>query len=530
MTALLQDLASRQAERNPERTALVLGGERMTYGELEATSNRLARVLHGSGCRRGDRVHLLMPKSPMAIAAIQAVLKVDAIYVPLDPAGPLPRLARIIDACGDRWILAAGPVDDLLDGLFEQPGFAAQHAVGRLDDSTAGGSHYRPAFTIADLDAYPADRPGCANGAEDAAHLLFTSGSTGVPKGVIVTHGSVLAFITWATRYFQFSSSDRISGHPPLHFDLSTFDIFATLGVGAELHLVPADLSLLPHQLARFIREHELTQWFSVPSVLNYMAKFDAVRQDDFPTVRRLLWCGEVFPTSALIYWMRRLPHVAFTNLYGPTETTIASSYYTVPSCPTDERQAIPIGTPCEGEELLVLDERLQPVPPNEIGDIYIRGVGLSPGYWRDPEKTSAAFLTYRNGSGAESRVYRTGDLGRVGPDGLVYFLGRADSQIKSRGYRIELGEIEAALNALGVVRACAVVALPSPSFEGTQIGCAYVRAEGDVTPASLRASLARQLPSYMVPTRWLPVDEMPLNANGKINRPALQQRFLQAQ
>ena len=231
------------------------------------------------------------------------------------------------------------------------------------------------------------------NTPDDAAHILFTSGSTGDPKGVVITHANVIHFVEWAVRYFGMAESDRVSCHPPLHFDLATFDIFGAFAAGAKLHLVPPELSLLPNKLADFIRDSELTQWFSVPSVLNYMAKFDVVRQNDFPALRRLLWCGEVFPTPALSYWMKRLPRVSFTNLYGPTEATIASSYYKVPNCPADNTQAIPIGTACDGEELLVLDGSLRPVPQGEVGDLYIGGVGLSPGYWRDPAKTAAAFV-----------------------------------------------------------------------------------------------------------------------------------------
>src|SRR3989449_823116 len=257
--------------------------------------------------------------------------------------------------------------------------------------------------------------------------------------------------------------------------------------------LVPPGLSWLPNGLAEFIRASELTQWFSVPSLLSYMAKFDVVEFNDFPTLRRLLWCGEVFPTPALRYWMARLPNVTFTNLYGPTEATIASSYYTVPRCPEDDRAAIPIGTPCEGEELLVLDEALRRVSPGEVGELYIRGVGLSPGYWRDPEKTRAVFLRNPFSSDPADRIYRTGDLARIGDDALVYFLGRADSQIKSRGYRIELGEIEAALNAVSCLQECAVVAIPTDGFEGTAICCAYVPRPGvPVTPAELRRDLVQ--------------------------------------
>jgi acyl-coenzyme A synthetase/AMP-(fatty) acid ligase len=252
------------------------------------------------------------------------------------------------------------------------------------------------------------------------------------------------------------------------------------------------------------------------------MAQFDVVKQGDFPSLERLLWCGEALPTPTLIYWMQRLPHVVFTNLYGPTETTIASSYYTVPSCPESEKAEIPIGTPCDGEELLVLSDSLAPVPEGEIGDLYIRGVGLSPGYWRDPDKTASVFLDADGG-----RMYKTGDLARVGKDGLVYLLGRADSQIKSRGYRIELGEIESALHALGAVRECAVVAIPTEGFEGNAICCAYVdRSPGGIFPAELRDRLARLVPPYMLPANWMAVDALPLNGNGKVDRPLLRRWF----
>ena len=363
------------------------------------------------------------------------------------------------------------------------------------------------------------------NGPDDAAHILFTSGSTGTPKGVVITHANVLRFVEWAVAYFGMDASDRVSAHPPLHFDLSFFDIFGTFAAGAELHIVPSELNLLPNRLADLIRDARLTQWFSVPSALSYMAQRDVVRAGDFPTLRRVLWCGEVLPTPSLIYWMSRLPHVQFTNLYGPTEATIASSFYTVPQCPTDPQASIPIGAACDGEDLLVLDDQLRPLPAEQIGRLFIRGVGLSPGYWRDPEKTGQVFV--RAVDDPSQRMYDTGDLARLGEDGLVYFCGRADSQIKSRGYRIELGEIEAALNTVAGVHEGAIVALHTDSFEGSTICCAYVPKAGvDITPILLRRELSRLLPSYMLPARWLACSDFPRNGNGKIDRPRLRQHF----
>ena len=515
---LLQHWVTEQAHRRPDAGALVFKDERVTYAALEEASNRLAHLLKEAGCARGDRVCLLMPKSPSAIVALLGVLKADAVYVPLDPGSPAPRLVKMIASCDNRWILGSGSVGPTLQALFADSGFAETHSLGWLGaGAPPRGIHAD--FSIGDASTYPGTPPLSANTPQDPAHILFTSGSTGMPKGVVITHANVGQFVAWAVRYFGTAPTDRISGHPPLHFDLSTFDMFGTFAAGAELHLVPPEANLLPQHLAELIRRAELTQWFSVPSVLNYMAKFDVVKQNDFPSLRRVLWCGEVFPTPALIHWMRRLPHVTFTNLYGPTEATIASSYYTVPACPTSEEEAIPIGQACGGEELLVLDEALKPVPPGEVGDLYIGGAGLSPGYWRDAEKTRGAFLPRPGGSPGE-RIYRTGDLAAVGVDGLIRFLGRADTQIKTRGYRVELGEVEAALHALGMVRECAVVSVPSQDFDGVAICCAYVPVEGSqVTPVTLREALAGVLPPYMLPTRWWPFEELPKTGNGKIDR-----------
>jgi amino acid adenylation domain-containing protein len=524
MTDLLQNSLSTQAQRRPDAIALVMQGRALTYGQLEEITNRLARLLKAVGCRKGDRVCFAIPKSPEAIIAILGILKADCIHVPIDTASPAPRVAKAVRSSEPRYILGAGPSVNLLDDLFSHDEFRNSIAVGWME-AAPNSRNFVPRFVGNDISSYSAEPLSYENGSHDPAHILFTSGSTGEPKGVVITHANVTHFVQWATRYFGMVQDDRVSCHPPLHFDLSMFDIFGAFAVGAQLHLVPAELSLLPNKLADFIRDSQLTQWFSVPSLLNYMARFDVVRFNDFPALKRLLWCGEVLPTPALMYWMQRLPRVSFTNLYGPTETTIASSYHTVPSCPTDSRQPIPIGTACEGEELLVLDTELRPVPPGEVGDLYIQGVGLSPGYWRDVEKNNAAFISY----GAGDRIYRTGDRARIGEDGLIYFVGRADTQIKSRGYRIELGEIEVALHAIKELKECAVVAVPTDGFEGNLIACAYVlQDQWQLSESEISNRLSQVLPPYMLPSRWMRLTQLPKNPSGKIDRPEITKAFAQ--
>ncbi|MBZ5605073.1 MAG: amino acid adenylation domain-containing protein [Acidobacteriia bacterium] len=518
MKARLQDLLTEQASRRADDAAIVFKGRATTYAELHESSNRLARALQDAGCREGDRVALLLPKSPDALIAMFAALKAGCMYVPLDCSSPALRLARILQICESRCVLAVQPTGGLLAEMIAL-GIPETTRLAWLDDGMAVDGDV--AFTRRDADSLPPKDLDAIHTAADGAHILFTSGSTGTPKGVVITHANVLHFVDWAVRYFDIRPGDRLSGHPPLHFDLSTFDICGTIAAGAEIHLLPQELSLLPHRLAAFIRDSALTQWFSVPSILHHMAKFDAVQPHDFPSLKRLLWCGEKFPTPALMYWMQRLPRVAFTNLYGPTEATIASSFYRVPACPKDETTEVPIGEPCEGERLLVLDGDLQPCPPEIVGELYIAGAGLSPGYWRDEEKTAQAFIDSTHG-----RIYRTGDLARVGVNGMIYLVGRADTQIKSRGYRIELGEIEAAMHAIPGVQDAAVVAIDAGGFEGLAICCAYVGA--DLSPIALRRKLGQSLPHYMIPAQWMTLEQMPLNGNGKVARPRLKQMFLE--
>ena len=526
MTDLLQRRVAGHADRRPDAVAVVLGRQSLTYRELEERTNRLARILKEVGCEKGDRVGLLLPKSVEAIVGMLGALKADCAYVPIDTASPAARIVKILAQCEPRCLLASPTTRRLLEETLAAGAGMRPPLVGWMDERGADALAHPPAFSLADLSAVSDRPPDFRNDPSDMAHILFTSGSTGAPKGVMITHANVIHFVDWAISHFGTNREDRVSCHPPLHFDLSTFDIFGTFTAGAQLHLVPPELNLLPHRLADFIRDSRLTQWFSVPSLLVQMAKLDAVRQDDFPALKRLLWCGETFPTPSLAHWMSRLPGVSFTNLYGPTETTIASSYYRVPRRPEDDRAVIPIGTACDGEELLVLDESLRPAAVGEVGDLYIGGVGLSPGYWMDPEKTAAVFIDDPRGRNGE-RIYKTGDLARLGDDGLVYLVGRSDSQVKCRGYRIELGEIEAALNALDALRESAVVAIQTDGFEGTDICCAYAPALGaGISPKGLSKQLARVLPPYMLPARWMQVERLPRNANGKIDKTDLRQRF----
>jgi non-ribosomal peptide synthetase component F len=304
MTRLIHEYVSRQAERRPDASALVMEDERFTYGELEEESNRLARLLVETGCERGDRVCIFQPKRPIAIVSMLATLKADCAYVPIDVASPAPRVAKILDAAEPRVVLVDSSAAGLLDATLGEIELPESPLVGSVGDDRLEGERFASVFSSADWAGYEPGTVQTANGPEDPAHLLFTSGSTGTPKGVVIKHENVVTFVEWATGFFGTKESDRISGHPPLHFDLSTFDIYGTFLAGAELHLVPSSLNLIPQKLADFIRRSELTQWFAGPSIFTFMSKFDVIEQDDFPTVERIIWCGEVLPTPILVHWM----------------------------------------------------------------------------------------------------------------------------------------------------------------------------------------------------------------------------------
>jgi amino acid adenylation domain-containing protein len=521
---VLHEYVARAARERPRARAVVGEDRSLTYGEIESYSNRLAGVLRAHGCERGDRVGVLMPKSATAVATFIAVLKAGCAYVPLDPDGPNVRTAEMLRQCEPRVLLAGGCDASVVEHLVSKNA-SDNMLVGWLGD---GHPPEGTALTDADVEDAPDEEPPNAVAPDDLAYILFTSGTTGKPKGVPITHANVRAFIEWAVSYFELGPDDRLSGHAALTFDLSTFDIYATFAAGAELHHVPKRALLIPHEIAALIEERRLTLWVSVPSQLAQVARFNALAGRDLSSLRHVAWCGDVLPPPVLMHWKERLPAVVFTNLYGPTEATVASSYFRVPDDYTEADGAIPIGFACPGESLHVLDENLQPTRDDEIGDIYIGGVGLSPGYWRKPDRTRLAFLQALpqngNGNGRAHRLYKTGDRGRRRRDGAVVFLGRADSQIKTGGYRVEPAEVEQAICKLREIAACAVVPVMVGDIAGNAIGCAYVPKNGTpIRTGDLKKLLADDLPSYMVPTRWLVLSELPTDGRGKIDRPRLQ-------
>lgn len=525
---MIYDWSRDKVEKYGARIAVTLGDEHIDYENLESESNRLAGHLIESGLKPGNRVGLFMEKTPKTLIAMLGISKAGGVYVPLDIKSPAARVIKILKSCDPTLLFIDNhSIHHFQDLLHVDSELGHIPWVWWSNKPMVYADDASPLFCYDDIKAQLNIPHAVVRDENAPAQILFTSGSSGEPKGVVITHKNIQTFVEWAVCYFKMRAGERISCHSPLHFDLSTFDIYGGFASGSRIYLVPSDISVNPKKISDFILDNNLNQWFSVPSALSYLAKFKAVPDGGFPSLKRLIWCGEVFPIPALQYWMKSLPDVQFTNLYGPTEATIASSYYTVTEIPEDLSE-IPIGTACDGEELLVLNEELNPVKNGEIGDLYITGEGLSPGYWNDQAKTDEAFVQHTGESGNRERIYKTGDLASFREDGFVYYHGRSDYQIKSRGYRIELGEIETALGQNKILREYAVVPVKKNGFGGTAIGCAYVGCgvkNGDISP-ELKKKLLDKIPGYMIPHFWKEYEQLPRNGNGKIDRRKLADEF----
>jgi amino acid adenylation domain-containing protein len=516
---LLTHALTDAADRMPDQVAVVDASGSMSYADLDRRANQLANLLRDAGVQRGDRVGLFLNKSAYAIVGIYGILKAGAAYVPLDPFAPVARLAYIARNCEVR-CLVTGQERSSAWGGFVQAGAP----VDRLIVLNAEGNDVAaavPGITCLARDALEAASeadPSSPAISQDLAYILYTSGSTGQPKGVMLSHLNALTFVTWCYEYFRPTSADIFSNHAPLHFDLTILDIYVAAMAGATLVVVPPDISVFPVQLADFIERLGITIWYSVPSILSLLVLHGNLMTRHLPSLRHVIFAGEVFPTKHLRQLMKLVPHAQFTNLYGPTETNVCT-YYHVPALPDDLTEPIPIGRAIDDVEVFAVHEAGRRAAPGEVGELYVRGGTVAYGYWGDSERTGKAFVANPGGHECD-RVYRTGDLVRQNAAGDFLFLGRKDHQIKSRGYRIELGDIEAALYAHPLVSECAVIPIPDEVL-GNRLRAFVVTRDalGDTELARFCATL---LPKYMVPECFTFLQALPKTSTGKVDRRAL--------
>ncbi len=517
MRYLVSHLLEESARSTPDAPAVLDGGREITYIELERQSNRLANLLIELGVQRGERVGIYLKKSIESVVAIYGTLKAGAAYVPLDPQAPPARLGYIARDAGVRVLVSGCEKEGSWQALMQDG--PALHALVALNGAPAAGPEGVRTLAMSDVAAAPDARPGVDVVECDLAYILYTSGSTGTPKGVMLTHRNCLAFVEWAAEEFAISSEDRLSSHAPLHFDLSTFDLFAAAAAGAAVAMVPAQASIFPSEIRRFIESTGITIWYSVPSILTMLVIRGGLEDGDLPSLRTVLFAGEVFPTGYLKRLVALLPHVRFANLYGPTETNVCT-WWEVGELPEDPVETIPIGRAIANVDTFVVADDGHRAAPGEVGELYVRGPTVMQGYLGDPQKTASRLVPNPFGDVLDQLVYRTGDLVSETAGGDYRFLGRRDSQVKSRGYRIELGDVEAAIQAHPAVTECAVVAV-ADDLVGNRLYAFIASALQEPDP-SLGAFCAERIPAYMIPERFEVSDRLPKTSTGKIDRPAL--------
>lgn len=486
----LWQLIAPQLQARAQAPALEFDGQVISYAELDDLSQRVAAQLQDQGVQTGDIVALGLPRSIELIVSILAICRLGAAYLPLDIQQPHDRLASILASAQAKVVVQTGLAP------FDLPSIQAD-------------LHYSRCY-----------RDDCPASAQDPAYLLYTSGSTGAPKGVLINHSAIVNRLLWMQDHYQIGEQDRILQKTPATFDVSVWEFFLAFIAGGCLVVAPPDAHRDPRQIAQLIRQYQISVLHFVPSML--AAFLDEPSAQGIQT--RLVFCsGEELP-AALRDRFHRTVQAELHNLYGPTEAAVDVSYW--PASAQDTSQPIPIGYPVWNTALYVLDEHLRPVPPGVNGDLYLAGRQLAQGYWRQEALTHERFIPDPYPVHG-TRMYATGDIARWRPDGALLFLGRSDHQIKLRGQRIELGEIEAVLAAHPAVAQLAVIARQEQANQHLIVAYIVTHPDHKVESQTLLDFAAQKLPDYMLPAAVMFLEHLPVTSNGKLDRKALPAPFL---
>lgn len=480
------------AERCPDKVAVADRAGSITFAELRDGARSLASELvrRGIGCNQPVGVYL--PKSRQAILSFAAILTSGNIYVPLDVTTPAQRMRKILDTLKPAFVITTST-------------FASHMLEAGLDPRVIVlvESECEVLQEIDERHRQLIDT--------DPVYIIHTSGSTGIPKGVTVSHRGVIDYIDWALSVYKVDSSYTIGSQAPLYFDNSTLDIYLSWATGATLDFIPEEMFKLPVHLLEYMTRRGIDFIFWVPSAFASMVALDLFNKVAVPKLRVVLFAGEVMPARYLNYWSRHLPDALFSNLYGPTEITVDCTYWIADREIVDD-EPVPIGFPCRNTDILILTPDNRLAGENERGELCVRGSSLALGYWNDPERTAAVFTQNPLQHNYPDRIYRTGDIVYRNKRGEIIFAGRNDSQIKYQGIRVELGEIETAVLSLREVQnACAL-------FINSQI-VLFFEAPQSLDPRWFRTELGAKLPWYMLPVVYQQLDELPLNSSGKIDR-----------
>jgi amino acid adenylation domain-containing protein len=502
-------------------------GRRQSYATLGHGALRLATRLARWGVDRGDRVGLWLPKSLEAVTAIHGILRTGASYVPIDPTGPAVRAASILGSSGVKAAVVSaelapalraawtgsGPPPRLI--VVESTPLAAAGPV--LPRAPEAGSSYASSPGDAAWAEVIADRapsplwPTCEP--DDLAYILFTSGSTGQPKGVMLSHANAFTFLDWCRQALgPWHDDDRFASCAPFHFDLSVFDLFAACRSAATLVLIGENLGKDPSRLGDFMATRRINVWYSAPTILSLLTEHGGLDRQGFVAPRLVLFAGEVFPVVALRRLRALWPGTAMWNLYGPTETNVCTAYPIPMTIASDRTSPYPIGQVCPPLRARVVDEHGRDVPPGVQGELLIAGPGVMRGYFGQPELTAAAFFVED-----DTRWYRTGDLVHDQGAGCFQFHGRRDRMVKKRGYRIELGEIESALYRHDGVDRAGVVA------QADEVGVSIaafisLKLNQKKSIIAMKQHCMHYLPHYMIPDTITFLDDLPATSTDKVD------------
>lgn len=466
------------------------------------------------------------------VVAIYGILKAGAAYVPIDSATPVQRVAFMIENCGIKALVTTGKVitklytEEVIDKVFSY----VQCVILKDENGTEneGKSSQTKVVTWQDVLEAPSEVLTPINLIDcDLAQILYTSGSTGQPKGVMLTHRSSLNMANYFCECLGVRPTERMSHQFSISFSPSIFDIFTSIEAGATIVVVPPKLLAFPMEIANFIEEQRINIWSSVPSLLTQLVLRGNLQQHNFSELRAITFAGEVFPIKYLRQLMEIISHVQYCNIYGSAETG-ARTYYLFEKI-SPEMTSVPLGKACANMELFVVNDENKIASPGEVGELYARGSSLMKGYWGMPEKTREVLVPYTvHPHLGEEIVFRTGDLVKQDAEGNYIYVGRRDHTIKSRGYRIELGEIEKTISEHPEIEEVAVIAIPDEQM-GNTLSAVIVKKDGsNLTQSRLQYFCSQRIPKYMIPDRIEFRSQLPKTPTGKIDRVLLRSKELE--
>ena len=481
----------------PNKIAINDNDVAVSFLELAKISDKIAAVICSKNNIFRAPIAVFLPKTSFAVISFVGVFKSGNFYVPLDTKSPIERISKILDTLVATCIITDAKHKEILIKL----GYKGQIIV--IEEVICNSLTPDDTEKLNEIASKIIDI--------DPIYTIFTSGSTGNPKGVLISHKGVLNFIEWAIETYSITENDTIGNQVPFYFDVSTLDIYLMIVTGATLHIIPEDRFIFPIKLMEYLNEKKINFVIWVPSVLNNVSNFDAFATVKPVFLNKVLFAGEVMPNKHLNYWRKNHPMALYSNLYGPTETTVIATYYIVNRAFKDD-EPLPIGKACKNFQTLILTKQGKLADKGELGELCVRGSSLAFGYYNDIEKTNLVFVQNPLHSLYPDIIYKTGDLVYENEYDEMVFVGRKDSQIKHLGYRIELGEIETAiLGVQGVGNASVLY-----DDKKKKIVVFYI---SNKQKNEIRVELMSTLPKYMIPTKWIEKEELPLNANGKINK-----------